>query len=119
MKSLFSEEYYRTNWDRFIKKVPGADYVNLEAELEHAMEVFSGLPTEALEMLKKIEAEKIAEKCRSLVLKEMATIKSLENGEASLGYTTQGQEIKARGNLRTRFEFNCLQLKVFKEKYLA
>ena len=117
MKAQYSEEFYRKHWDKFIKAVPGNHYINLEAELEHAMETFAGIPTEALEVLKKVEAEKIANKCKALVLNEMATIKALENGEASLGYTTRGQEIKARGDLRTRFEFNCLQLKVFKEKY--
>lgn len=117
MRSTFSEEYYRMNWEKFIQEVPGEHYINLEAELEHTLEIYKELPAEAIEILKKIEAKKIVDKAIELCKKEMATVKALEAGEASLGYTTQTQEIQARGKLVRRFEFNCFQLAEFKKKY--
>ena len=117
MKTLFSEDYYRSNWERFIKEVHGEHYINLEAELERSLEIFKELPAEAIEMLKKIEAKKIVDKATTLAKKEMTIVKALESGEATLGYTTQIQEIHARAELRQRFEFNCLQLADFRKKY--
>ena len=119
MTAQYSEAYYRKYWNEFLKKVPGNDYINLEQELAHEMEIFSELPDEALTILKSIKAREIAEKCQERLTERMATVKAIENGEANLGYTTQGQEIKARGELVRRFEFNCLQLADFKKKYLA
>lgn len=118
MKSRHSEQYYRDNWDRYIKKVPGPHYINLEEELEHNMLIFAELPKEACDMLRKIEAKKISEKAENLVRSEMATIKAIEAGEASLGYTTKGQEIQAMNEFIRRFEFNCLQLADFNKKEL-
>lgn len=119
MKAQYSEEYYRKNWERFMRPVPGNHYINLEAELERRMQVYEGigLPEAMMSILRKGEAQKVADACKALVTKELELVKGLENGTASLGYTTQGQEIKARGELRTRFEFNCLQYADFKKKY--
>lgn len=118
MKALFSEKYYRQFWDRFLEKVPGDDYINLEDELKFEMHFYPDtLPAEALQALEKIKAKEIANRCKELCLKEMETVKALEAGKASLGYTTQSQEIHARAEFRKRFEFNCLQLRDFKEKY--
>lgn len=119
MKPMFSEEYYRKNWDRFIKKVPGSDYINLEEELNHKMSIFKDLPEEAQKLLVPIKAQEVIEEATKLVYKEMATIKDLEAGKSSFGYTTQGQENQARYELRTRFDFNCLQLADFKKRYSA
>lgn len=117
MKARFSEEYYREFWDEFLKKVPGEDYINLEAELANAMKVYAGLPETALAIICKMEAGKIAEHCMELVKKQMRRIADIDAGRASFGCTTQRQEIQLRGEFRKRFEFNCLQLKDFKAKY--
>ena len=117
MKSLHSEEFYKENWDRFIKEVPGVDYINLEKELARELAIFAELPAEALEILKAQKAQEIAKRCLTLVKAEMVTAQGIDRGEVSFGYTTMGQEVRARREFRTRFEFNCLQLKVFKEKY--
>ena len=119
MKAQYSEEYYRKNWERFIKKVPSNHYINLEEELENRMKVYEGigLPEAVISILRKGEAQKVADACKTLVTKELEMVKGIENGTVSLGYTTLGQEIKARGELRMRFEFNCLQYADFKKKY--
>ena len=117
MKTLHSEEFYKENWDRFIKEVPGADYINLEKELARELAMFAELPAAALNILKTQKAQEIAKRCLTLVKNEMAVVQGLERGEVSFGYTTQGQEIRARREFVTRFEFNCLQLKVFKTKH--
>ena len=117
MTTLHSEEYYRTNWERFIAPVPGKHYVNLEAELNRCIATYSNLPEEAITIMRKVEAAKIAEKTKALVVEEMQTVKAIAAGEASFGYTTKGQEISAMREYRMRFEFNCLQLADFKKKY--
>lgn len=119
MKATFSEEHYRRNWDRFLEKVPGEHYINLEEALEREMTVYKGaeLTEEAIQVIAKLEAQKLADKCLALVMKEMKTVKDLRAGRASLGYTTERQEYKARAELVERFEFNCLQLRDFKAKY--
>lgn len=117
MKSTYSEEYYRRNWERFMKKVPSEHYINLEANLNHAIEIYSELPAEAIEMIKRIEAKKLSDRCTDILTRDMEMIKKLKNKEVSLGYTTQTQEIHAEHDLVTRFEFNCLQLADFKKKY--
>ena len=119
MKAQHSEEYFRKYWSELIKKVPGKHYINLEEELADALKIFADLPSEAITILTKAEAERIAAKCTALVKEDMELIKDLEAGKVSLGYTTQSQEVHARHALRERFEFNCLQLADFKKKYLA
>ena len=119
MKAQYTEDYYRANWDRFIKEVPGEHYINLEQDLENSLSIYKDveLLADALEILRKTEAKKIVQKCKELVYKEMALLKNLDAGKASLGYTTEIQEIRARTELRQRFEFNCYQLAQFKKKY--
>lgn len=119
MKALFSREYYAKNWDRFIRPVPGENYINLSEELSRAMKIYEGaeLNGQALWIIERIEARKIIDRAEALVRRQMAVLQRLEAGESSLGYTTQAQEIHARGELRTRFEFNCYQLSLFREKY--
>lgn len=118
MKAMLSEEYYRSNWERFLKRVPGKNYRNLEEELDRYMKSFVELPTEAQEVLRKMKAQEIAESCKSLVLEELAVIKAIEAGTASFGFTTKAQEVSHMSEYRERFEFNCLQLADFKKKYL-
>lgn len=118
MKAIHSEEYYRKYWNEFLAKIPGDDYRNLEAELEREMNAYVGLPEEAVHVVQKIEAGKIAKSCEDLVRLEMDICRRVDRGEASFGMMTQAQEIRARAEFRKRFEFNCLQLRDFKEKYL-
>ena len=119
MTALYSREYYQRNWDRFIQRVPGEDYINLGAELDRAMSIYkdAGLSKQALEVVERIESKKIIERAEKLVRKEMKTLKSIEAGKSSFGYTTQQQEIHARAEFHQRFEFNCYQLAVFRERY--
>lgn len=119
MKAVHSREYYLNNWDHFIQRVPGDNYFNLEAELEMKMEVYkdAGIPEEALKVITGIEAKKISDKGFAKVREMMAIIKRIEAGKASFGYTTEQQEYSARAEFRQRFEFNCLQLSIFCEKY--
>ena len=119
MKALYTREFYQRNWDRFIKRVPGENYINLEEELDRAMRTYkdAGIPEQALGIIEKVEAAKIIERADKLVRKQLEVLKRIETGEASLGYTTQLQEIHARAEFHQRFEFNCYQLAVFREKY--
>lgn len=119
MKSLFSEQYYKDHWDEFLKCVPGDDYVNLEAELEEKMKVLreAGLTKEQLKAVETIYSKPIADRCHSLVLKELKTLKAAMAGEISWGFTTKRQDVEAEYNFRTRFEFNCLQLREFKKNH--
>ena len=119
MKALFSEEYYRKYWNDFLVPVPGEDYINLESELEKAMKVYkeSGISKEAILVVEKREAEKLAEKCNILVHKELDQLKRILSGKASFGMTTQLQESQKRGEFRRRFEFNCLQLSDFRKNH--
>lgn len=61
MKPMFSENYYRKYWDRFLQRVPGENYINLEEELSRTMRAYieNGMPTEALPVVEKMEAEKL------------------------------------------------------------
>lgn len=119
MKAELSKEFYLKNWERFMEEVPGEHYRNLEKELETVMNRYKG--SEILEQywdaVKMVEAKKIADSCKALCLKDMQTIKDLEAGVSSFGMTSKVQEINRRYAFKRRFEFNCLQLAMFKEKY--
>ena len=119
MKPIHSREFYMKNWERFIKRVPGDNYINMGEELERSMKPYieAGLPSTALEVIERIEAKRIMEKADKLVRSQMATVIAVEAGKASFGYTTQLQEVQARAEYRKRFDFNCLQLALFREKY--
>lgn len=119
MKPLFSEEYYRNNWYKFIQRVPGENYIDLEGDLARVMRQYieNGMPKEALPIVERMEAEKLVERCLKLVKKEMVTVKQVESGNASFGMTTKLQEIQARADFRKRFEFNCLQLADFRKAH--
>lgn len=119
MKAIFSEEYYKMNWERFLVKVPGNDYFNAEGKLENRMKVYESinLDSDKLDCIRKIEAKKIAVELNALVHRELQVVKDVEAGKASFGMITASQEYKAKADFRKRFEFNCLQLKYFCEKY--
>ena len=117
MKNHYSEEYYRTNWERFLKKVPGKHYVNMEQDLNQYMKAFSNLPDDAIEVIRNVKAKDLAETMLKLVIEEMKTIKDIESGISSFGFTTRSQEISYTHDFIQRFEFNCIQLSDFKKKY--
>lgn len=118
MKARFSEDYYKENWERFIKETHDGDYINLEEILQYKMSIYSELPQEAFEMVEKIEAKKIADKFTAELKERMKMVSAIESGKSGIGYTTQIQENREKDRIITRFEFNCYQLTVFKKKYI-
>ena len=116
MKAHYSEQYYKNNWDRFIKRVPGDDYMNLESELENEIKIFDD---ETKELIKGIYAQRIYDKAVSRLRERCAMIDNIENGFATLGYTNKTQEVHQMNRIIQRFEFNCIQAKYFKQKYIA
>lgn len=119
MKPLFSEQYYKDHWDEFLKRVPGNDYINLEADLDRELAVLreAGLTEEQIKMVEHIYAKPIAEKCHTLVMEELKTLKAVMSGKAGWGYTTERGDYDAQYRFRTRFDFNCLQLREFKKNH--
>ena len=119
MKPLFSEEYYRQYWDRFMEPTIGEHYMNLEGDLEKEMRVYVeiGLPNEAVMKIKQMKAEEIAKRCYDAIIEDKPIVQEIINKSANFGYTTQRQESNAQYRFRTRFDFNCLQLRDFKVKY--
>ena len=112
MKAMFSEQYYLENWERYEAK----SKINPEEELEYRLRPFADtFRAEDLEKISKVYAQNIAEKVEAELKKTMRMINDLEAGRASLGYTSQRQEVQEMANLRRMFEFNCLQLKLFKQ----
>lgn len=120
MTTLFSENYYKTNWDRFIKPVAHSWYINLEKELTDTMGIFKSteIPQNELAKLEKYYAKKIADKNTQEIKKQMAFVKDLNTNKISLGNIYACNEREQRYDLITRFEFNCYQLKVFIENYI-
>lgn len=119
MKTLYSEQYYRSNWGEFLKRVPGEYYINLEQELSNRMDTYIGvqLSGEDLNKIRNIEAKKIADSCEAKCRKQMQVLKDIMSGKVSFGYTHRAQEVRARSEFQKRFEFNCLQLADFRKKY--
>lgn len=119
MKSQLSEKFYFQYWDAMMERYGENPrfYANLEKQLSQAMAMYKNLPGIAIEAVKQIEAENIAKRCKEKMLKTMAMIKRIENGEGSLGYTNVAQEISARKELREGFEFTCLVLREFKKEH--
>ena len=121
MKSQHSEKYLRDNWDRLIKKSIVNDYMNLEEELSDYMKIFDDteLPDSAKDILRKTKAQEIANRAKKVLIDRMNFIKNVNEGNASLGYTTRIQEVQEMHRIVERFEFNCLQLADFNKKYTA
>lgn len=118
MKAELSREYYLKNWERFLEKVPGDQYRNLEEELETSMSRYKGVETmeKYWDAVRKVEAKKIADSCKARCLQDMQIIKRIEDGVSSFGLDKRN-EYRKRYEFKRRFEFNCLQLAMFKEKY--
>lgn len=118
-KTLYPEEYYRQNWQRYLEKVPGDTYINMEADLGLLMKAYEGanIPEKALTVVRGMEAKKVFEYAKGIVLRQRDMVNRLLAGQASLGMISKTQEIHEMHDIRTRFEFNCLQMADFKRKY--
>lgn len=128
MKPLHTEEYYLSQWERFLDPMSTPhctplihcdNYINLEGDLAHYIEEYKqlGIPEAALPTLEQMEAKKLAERGREICMRQLKVQKELDAGTATFGYTTHRQEIEARADFRNRFEFNCIQLKLFKQNH--
>ena len=119
IKMLFSEKYYRDNWNRFKSE----SHMNLEEELEHRTRIYKtiDIPEDAkqqvLDIMSKKYAEEIIAKAEAELQETADMINRIENGEATLGYTTQTQENRAMYRLVTQYEFNCIQLDDFRREH--
>ena len=121
MKARYSEKYYRDNWGEFMSH----SRMNLEEELEHYLsgvrEGLTELPKEVAEqaifVIRKEYARKIAVRTKAKLLEEQKMIVRLERGESSPGYISRTQEVREMARLVKMFEFNCLQLRDFTNKY--
>jgi len=127
MKAVHTREYWASRWDEMIRKVPDHQYMNLEAELARKMECIdeglkaaeASITAEQYEAIKRIQAQPIIEKATARCREQMAMIKRIDRGESSLGGGNEAQRIRIEADARARFEFNCYQLAVFREKYSA
>ena len=115
MKLRIPKEVYKMNWELFLKKY--GDKADLETKLKKAMSIYSDLPESAITIITKIEAQKIADACKSFLIPEKEAIERIEAGKASLGYTTKQQEIAAMREKVERFEFTAICLAIFKYEY--
>ena len=128
MKAVHTREYWASRWDEMINTRCASDlYMNLEAELAREMKYIdeglkaadANITAEQYKAIQRIKAQPIIEKATARCKEHMAMIKRINRGEAGLGYTTKLQNIQAKYELEDRFEFNCYQLAVFREKYSA
>ena len=120
MKLRIPKETYKKCWTRFMEKY--GDTADLETKLSKAMEIYTTHPElskneKALTIIRKYEAQKIAGACKEFLIPEKDAIERIEAGKASLGYTTQQQEIAAMREMVERFEFTAICLAMFKKKY--
>ena len=117
MKLRIPTNVYKRNWDSFMNTY--GDTADLETKLEKTMSEYKGfgLTPEAIEIIRKHEAKKIAKRCEEYLVPNKEAIERIEAGEATLGYTTRSQEITAMRNLVERVEFTALCLTIFMKKY--
>jgi hypothetical protein len=115
-KTMFTENYYRDMWDRLVEKYTKNDP---EKDLEITMKAYRDLdlPESAKEVILQIEAKKVYDFISDTLKGTLRTLNAILSGKASLGYTTERQEIQARHEIREGFEFDCLRLADFKKKY--
>lgn len=118
MKAMFSEKYYRDNWEKFMEESKDSGYMNLEEELEYSLKPYAELPKEVIDALIPIKAKEIADKATEALKATMEIVKGIQEGTKSLGYNSRSQEAKETHRYITRFEFNCIQLADFKKKYI-
>ena len=126
MKAVHSKEFWASRWDEMINTRCASDlYMNLEAELAREMKAIDEglkaadvhITAEQYKALQRIKAQPIIEKATAKCKAQLSLAQRIQSGKAQFGYTTQLQEIHARYEYLERFEFNCYQLSVFREKY--
>lgn len=121
MKPLFSEEYYRKQWDKYDKPRYGhdPDYLTMEEDLQATLKYYrdAGIAEKAIAVIEKQEVEKIIEKTKKHLIERMRMIEDVEAGRSNYGYTDKKQAIRHAGDTRKRFEFNCLKLSDFIKKH--
>lgn len=117
MKLRIPAAVYKENWSSFMAAY--SDTADLESKLEKAMEAYNNLSLTdgALAIIRKREAQKIADACKKSLTDKKDAIERIEAGEACLGYTTAQQENAAMRELIERFEFTAICLAIFKKKY--
>lgn len=115
-KTLFSENYYRENWNKLSEKYPENDP---DKDLATRIEVYAdaGIRQDAMEKIMNIEAQKVYDFHNDALKKTMNALVRILSGKASLGYTTKRQEIEKMRDLRIGFEFDCVRLADFRKKY--
>lgn len=123
MKTAYSEEYYKKEAVRNRIKT-NRKAIDLEQKLQSKMSIFNnvnfGFGKDQIEVLTKCYAKQIYDKARKeLIESKQLYIKVRNEGGNCLGYTDKGQELKAVCDIIETFEYNCLVLKEFKEKYLG
>lgn len=119
MKTAYSEEYYKKELVRSRIKA-NRRAIDLEQKLESAMSIFSNVDfgKDQIEILVKFYAKQIYDEARKqLIENKRLYVKVRKDGGNCLGYTNKSQEIKAVCDIIETFEYNCLILKEFKEKY--
>lgn len=120
MKTAYSEEYYKKEEVRNHIKT-NREAIDLEQKLQSKMSIFNNVNfgKGQIEVLTKSYAKQIYDKARKeLIESKQLYIKVRNEGGNCLGYTNKGQELKAVRDIIETFEYNCLVLKEFKEKYL-
>lgn len=127
MDTVFSKNFYMTNWDTFLNTRGSGRYLNMEEELAQYMEGISTvLPEEVkssehyttcLDTIRRTKATEMVKEVECLLREDMEVVKRINAGRSCFGYTSESQEVRAKSEYRKRFEFNCLQLAVFKQKY--
>lgn len=121
MKAVHTAEYFEQYKTLLFEKY--RKDCDFEGSLKQEMifNDFSALPEEVREKAEmactQISAKKVYENGRANLTKTMRTIKEVEAGRASLGYTTMRQEISAMHDLVEGFEFSCYMLAEFRKKY--
>ena len=117
MKLRIPKETYKKCWAWFMEKY--GDTADLETKLAKAMKTYDGhgLSEKAIAVIKRIEAQKIADYCKNDLIPKKESIERIEAGKASLGCLTKQQEVSAMRELVEQFEFTAICLAMFKKKY--
>lgn len=121
MKATHSQEYFEQyKNDLYAKYHDMCDYesrLTFYLSCISKLDISEDIRVKLLPIYTTQYAQRIADDAKDQLIKKMYMIKRIENGEASLGYTTYVQEISAKHDLVEGFEFSCYMLSEFKKKY--
>lgn len=76
-----------------------------------------GIDNDGIQKLTKIYALRIYNKARNELVEGKQLYLKVRSNSSCLGYVNKMQETKAAAEIVETFEYNCLLLKEFKEKY--